>query len=612
MTLYATTMPAIPAHLTSLADTAHKSLIAKFHEWGHRPSGAQWDALLDLLDTLESAANGGLEPAAYVAAIPAGCGKTASLAAFAAALMNSPHYTRTGMVIACNRVTEVRDMAVALAAYRDKLHIIVGQTNAEVLAMGAHTEAGQAQCVITTQAALKATMRTTRFFDRATRYHYQGARRAIVCWDEALTFNKPVVLDADTVGGLAKEMRRQSQEAATALKEWATALDRTPQGACSVPDFEAMGVCFHRLEDDVTDRDDLAAQAKMLGIISGSTGYVWKGNAGVALISHIPELPIGLLPVIVTDASAAVGVRHVSYEQMALNRRIVRLREAEKTYRNMALRIVPTAASRSTYRDKASTKGKELIEMAVRYIESVAPERVLVIGYKSWMTMKGINERTIMAAIDARLTPEAKARTHHLSYGSHTATNEYKTVRRIILMGLNFMAPAASYAASGAALDKPMRSNEPSDHPTAGQVEAMRVGMLRDATLQAILRGHARLGCDGDCGACEVVIPQTKQTGLSRSDYEGMFSGAVIIEDRTLMPVKLLTGNLLKLSAAVIQRLGAGDREMPDASLYRALGITKGNYGKLKAKPEWAAWLASVGLHQAKLGGGLIGLRRAG
>ena len=27
-------------------------------------------------------------------------------------------------------------MAVALAAYRDKLHIIVGQTNAEVLAMG--------------------------------------------------------------------------------------------------------------------------------------------------------------------------------------------------------------------------------------------------------------------------------------------------------------------------------------------------------------------------------------------------------------------------------------------------------------------------------------------
>ena len=612
MPLDACTLPAVPAHLTSLADTAHKSLIELFQAVGHRPSGPQWEAILDLLDTLESAANRGLQPAAYVSAIPAGTGKSASLAAFARALMTSPHYAGTGMVIACNRVTEVRDMAAALATHRDKLHIIVGRANTDVLAMGAHTEANQAQCVITTQAALKGTMRTTRFFDRATRYHYRGERRAVVCWDEALTFNRPVVLDADTVGSLAKEMRRQSSEAATALKEWATALDRVLPGACAVPDFEAMGVDFHRLEDDTADRDDLAAQAKMLGIIAGATGYVWKGNAGVSLISYVPELPIGLLPVIVTDASAAVGVHHASYEQMARTRRIVRLKEAAKTYRNMTLRIVPTAASRSTYRDKASTKGKELIEMAVRYIESVAPERVLVVGYKIWLTMKGVNERTIRAAIDARLTPEAKARTHHLSYGSHTATNDYKDVRRVILMGLNFLPPAASYAASGAALDKPMRSNDPADHPTTDQVEAMRLGALRDATLQAILRGNARMGCDGDCGACEVIIPQTKQTGLSKADYEGMFPGAVIVEDRTLLPGKPLTGNLLKLSTAIIQRLEAGDREMTDTSLYGALGITRHSYGKLKAKPEWAAWLAGIGLHQAKLGGGLIGLRRAG
>lgn len=128
--------------------------------------------------------------------------------------------------------------------------------------------------------------------------------------------------------------------------------------------------------------------------------------------------------------------------------------------------------------------------------------------------------------------------------------------------------------------------------------------------MQAVLRGAARMGVDGDCGRQEVVIPQAPQTGLTDADLTGMFPGCRIVRDVTLMPLKPLKGNLLKLSQAVLQRHQAGDTEITDPSIYGPLGMGRADYGKLKRKEEWAAWLASLGWFQAKLQGGFMGLRR--
>ena len=248
--------------------------------------------------------------------------------------------------------------------------------------------------------------------------------------------------------------------------------------------------------------------------------------------------------------------------------------------------------------------------MAVTYIRRAAPENVLVVSYKSWMTIKGVEERTIRAAIDARLTDAERGRVKHLTWGTHTATNEHKNTRRVLLMGLNHLPPSASYAASGAALDKPMRTNDRSDHPTERQVEDMRRGMLRDATLQAVLRGNARMGVEGDCGTMEVVIPQVRQTGLSDDDYRGMFPGVVIKDASDLMAAKPLKGRLKALSEIVARRLADGEREMTNPSLYAELDVTCTNFGKLVKRPEWQAWTAAMGLNPEPLKGRVMGLRK--
>ena len=367
------------------------------------------------------------------------------------------------------------------------------------------------------------------------------------------------------------------------LKKWTSDLDTHPGGLCSVPDFEGLGVDFRRLEDDVGDQDTLVAQVKALAVVSGGEGYVTRQGSASMMITHFPEIPRSLMPVLVTDASAKVNP---SYAQMARNVPLVWLQDAPKTYHNMTIRIVPTAASRSVYRDTKTFRGRDLIDMAVRYIEAVPRgEDVLVIGYKGRFVIRGIDpttikdakDATIKVAIEARLKPEDRSRVHFLAYGQHTATNAFKSCQRVLLMGLNFLPQATGLAASGAALDLDLISQL----PTADQAKAMQLGMLMDATLQALLRGNARVSDGGDCGQMEAVIPQTKQTGLSKQDYRRMFPDVNLVDDVVLMPPKPLKGRLKDLAAIIGRRLEAGETEISNPSLYEELGMDQRNFAKL-------------------------------
>jgi hypothetical protein len=398
-------------------------------------------------------------------------------------------------------------------------------------------------------------------------------------------------------------MRRQSDNAANTLKRWASDLDGHSGGLCAVPDFASLGVDFRRLEDDVGEQDALVAQAKALSIVSGNAGFVTRQGAASVMITHYPEIPASLMPVVVTDASARVNQ---SYVQMAKTVPLVWLKDAPKTYRNLAIRIVPVAASRSVFRDPKTFRGRDLIDMAVRYVESTPGDaEVLIVSYKGRFVMRGVEQATIKDAIAARLTPAAASRVHFLTYGKHTATNAFKDCRHVLLLGLNFLPRAAGHAASGAALNLDLIDQHPSDD----QIKAMQTGMLMDATLQALLRGHARVSVAGDCGAMEAVVCQTRQTGLSPDDYRRMFPRAVVVDDTVLMPPRPLKGRLAQLDAIVVRRLEAGATEMTNASLYDELGMAKPNFLAMAKRPEWQARIAQLGLRPQQLGGKLMGLR---
>ena len=376
----------------------------------------------------------------------------------------------------------------------------------------------------------------------------------------------------------------------------------TPTGTIQIPDLTALGVDLNLLEVDVGHDDVLAGQVKALKAMNGLTGYVWRDNRGQGtLLSHVQALPDSIMPITVTDASAAFGVDHVFYEMLAESRHIVRLKDAPKTYKNLTVRVVAVAASRSTFRDRASDEGPKLLDMAVRYIQE-GQDEVLVVSYKTPFVMRGQRvRRSVAEAINDRLTDDEKSRTRHLTWGTHKASNHHRHIRRMLVLGLDYQPPAAHRASAGAALQLPMNSSDPSDHPTGAKISRRQIGGLRDSLLQAVMRGHARVGLAGDCGAMEVVVVQSPRSGLSKADYEGMFPGATIKVDKLLFPELILTGRMKEAADMIRRRLDAGEAVIAFTALYGEMETSRQSFGRLIKDPKMAQWLANEGLEKVKL-----------
>lgn len=601
--------------ILSLTETVIADLRASFEGFGHQPAPLQWEAIRDLLDHLMQAADGTLPPAVYLSTLPAGTGKSTTLQGFAGGLCNRPEYAHVGMLIACHRIEEVRAMAEALKGHRKSLCVIIGKgaANEEVIALGGQKSANDAQIVLTTQAFLTRALQGQKSFEEAHQYHYQGQKRAVVCWDEAFAFNHPVVIDGDAISSLTTAIRKQSDAAATALKRWVVAMDDALKepALVTVPDFEELGLDFSRLEEEVSETADLP-QAIALRALSGGKGWLIPGTFGAAaLVTHYREIPHSIMPIFVTDASGAPEVHGCAYDQIGNELNVVKLKSFDKNYSNLSIVIVPIASSRDTYFNLNTTKGKDRIELAVKYIKQFPiHEAVLVVSYKAGKRIKNVLENSIAEAIDARLTPAEKSRTRHVTWGSHTATNEHQSVRRVLLTGLNFPPRTASYAASGAALNKSMKAPGDADQPTKAQVAEMLDGIIRSATFQAILRGHARQSVGGDCGVMEVIIFQTLgHLGTPIADYEAMFCGASVREDISLLPQKALSNRMRQIAAIITRRLQSGETEMLNKSISDELNTTRQAYAKVTDKPEWEEWLTQKGLSKALLKGKQLGLR---
>jgi len=222
-----------------------------------------------------------------------------------------------------------------------------------------------------------------------------------------------------------------------------------------------------------------------LAVVSGNKGFVTRHGAAVALITHYPEIPPSLMPVVVTDASAKVNA---SYAQMASTVPVAWLKDAPKTYRNLSIPDRQYGRFRSVYRDTRTTRGRDLLDMVVRYVETVPPGKdVLVVGYKGHFRMKGVEETNLHLALLNRLKPEDRSRLRYLTYGNHTATNDHKHVERVLLLGLKLPPQVGRHAASGAALDFNLKD----EHPYRSPDQTHATWMLMDATLQAVLRGNA-------------------------------------------------------------------------------------------------------------------------
>lgn len=615
----------------TLASIALADLQARFADYGTNPSHEQWQAIGSLLECLEESVDSfhGLKRSLYLSPIPCGVGKSQTIAAFARALAAAPDLDDVGMLILVSRINEARDTAAALEGCRDKLCVMT--SDAKVNALGDHQKAQAAQICVATQESLRIALKTLGAFEDCSTFAYRFTPRAVRVWDESFNFNRPVVMDNDgfltPVANALQAMGKHN--AKSAIKIWSGELDAMPADVKGIkktwnttaPDLRALGVDFDELARRMDDCEDGVHMCEALALISGNKVGITRGTySRPTIITHYPEIPRSLMPLIVTDASALVNQ---AYAQMAeRGTPIVLLKEAGKTYANMTVRIVGEAASRSQYR-KAAERSK-LLDGVVRYIRE-SDDHVLVFGYKgSDFAQRGNTHRTLKAQLQHRLgaaqpvvdddglaklmaTPGAvddlmaQGRVvFYLTHGRGTATNFYRCIKRVCLMGLDFPAGAVAHATSGAAQDLDLIN----DHPTQRQLDDVNHGILLDRTLQPGLRGAARVSNAGDCMPMELVVFQSPQSGLAYSDYQDtLFPSCRVIRDTTIFPPKAETEtHLQKLLRIAAERLKAGETVLSFASLREALGqMTPANFADLIRSDEWLAFLGSHKLAEVTL-----------
>lgn len=133
-----------------------------------------------------------------------------------------------------------------------------------------------------------------------------------------------------------------------------------------------------------------------------------------------------------------------------------------------------------------------------------------------------------------------------------------------------------------------------------------------DHTMQAVLRGSARVMKDGVCLPCNVVIFQSNQSGLSAEQYDIMFPGCHVEKDDSLIERKPLTGNAARAAQAVRKAKQRGRLEISNVDIYTLAKVSKQIFADIIKRPAWKAFIDEIGARPQKLPGNVSGLRFVG
>lgn len=537
----------IPEPTWTLADTAEAILRATFEGYDHHPSPAHFEALQDILTTVQAMADEAAEPTVHFSPVSPGIGKSQALQAAARALTVLPDYQDIGMVICVERIEEAADYAKAFAAngIGRSVAIMVSRKSAQTLverstgggepllppdtletvalvtaddndAAGLAT-ATERQVLIVTKARVALATRMCGFRSVAA-FHFRGRPRSVVAWDEAFSYGREVAISAYDLGELPKAVDRASPEFAFYLFEMAARLTQTDHNeVIHLPDWsETFGVT----EADVQAALDAARVPETDGrwktvaelfLISGQSVRVYHQRsadpkARQTMLNYRDTLPADLLPVLVLDASALVRTvyaNNVEYRQAR------KLRAAQQNYANLDVRVWTRGGGKRSFK----THPKELLQGIAEMILEAPEEACLVVHHKgASINLRDVQGRDgFQVALEALLPPHVRPRVRYTTWGAHQASNAYGDIPRVILGGTLFLPDAAYVALTHSSMDLSI-----ADHPfaDASEVRKVRDGEYRHALLQAALRGRARKSLGDTCQPCEVTVIASSTSGV--------------------------------------------------------------------------------------------------
>jgi hypothetical protein len=303
---------------------------------------------------------------------------------------------------------------------------------------------------------------------------------------------------------------------------------------------------------------------------------------GNALLTYRNTLPADLAPLLVLDASGRVRETYNEMEQHRGN--LVRLRGAIKKYDRVTLHVWETASGKGAFA-KGESQAHRLMDGITETIKAKPAEPWLVVHHLPSHRVIDVAE-----ALRARLGGEIAERVSFVTWGRHTAVNNYRNVPNIILAGVLYLRASQAEAKGRSAADL---APEAGDY-NGDRLRRLELGEARDAVLQAACRGELRC-CDGDqAHRSDVYIIASNGKGVPQSLPE-IFPGAKV--ERWRPVERKLTGHVKAAFEYITARLTGGAELVKFSEVQKHLAMRSQHFtNDVRKHPEFIGAIADAGL----------------
>jgi hypothetical protein len=497
-----------------LASRIMKGVRAKFVEYDHHPSQSHFDGLEQIAIAIQMMADGDprLPKTFILSSLPTGMGKTTVMVEGVKAILGDPARAHVGIVIFVNQLDQIRTLIEKMGLTNEQFAVRTGKDNKDLNELGltslmttkkdkkaAHRHA---QVLFTTQQKFLHVARYQGNFARSPFFQYGDVTRQVRIWDEAILPAEPVVLTVKEIKEYVRRLKGWDQvKAATVLSEWLKGLADIPSdNTTEVPLFWWQMTFPPEPSEDDDDDDENDDRSKrdedlydsdlariMLSIAGQTVGVHQDIHSGTTAISYRESLPRLFAPLLILDAS---GELRMTYEAWGEGRGNLReLPSPGKTYRNLTTHYWDHAAGKTAHRNNKTLE--ELAGGVADAVAQVPKECPVLIIHRLHQKPYADMESRIKAKVQA--TGGDAGRLRFLTWGRHTATNEYQDIKHVIVAGLLQYGDPEYQALWRAAGRVPVEVPALKD-----EIEKLRLGEIKHNLFQAVGRGAVRHAIEGD------------------------------------------------------------------------------------------------------------------
>jgi hypothetical protein len=494
--------------LQTLAVRTINRLRSYFAKCNHHPSDDQWSALVHLAETLEAMARGEAAPKVYLSSLDPGVGKSRTVATFIDTLLESTEHQHVGVLLCVYRLTEIERMVDEIGIPREML--CVRTSDARLNALGSATP-DEARVLITTQQMIERRL-DGRSMDAAGIFQFNGKARQVRIWDESFLPGMPITISAADLGFVMRRVERISPALLNDVADIMNDVRSMPSGSSryafpdlaekyptiTLNDLLATAESGSDSQSDQALRADEQAVMSAIWFLAGKTVTIRKDGAyGNAVIDYRETLP-DMGPMVILDASGRV---RATYSDMEKERGLVRLRTATKRYDNLTVHTWLTGGGKSAF----ERNGGSLAAGIAKTIDTKPTQKWLVVCHRRDSKVGDV-AKEVMALLST--TPKENIR--FITWGNHSATNDFADVPNIVLAGTLYY--RSSYYEGLKRLAAGRRAAD--GQVTDDEVRQTELGEHAHLVLQALCRGVVRK-CKGEgCHKADAYIIASARSGI--------------------------------------------------------------------------------------------------